>query len=837
MPVRSRHLVALFLLIYALAPPVRPLAARSSTPVILINEFMPKPSSGVEWVELYNPNPFDVDLGGWKLDDETVGGSQTTIAAGTLIGASGLLVVSLATSILNDTGTDAAQLLDSSGATVDIYAYSSATAGQSFARLPDGGTTWAKGAPSQGAWNVLPGPTPAPSATPTATDMPTSTPTATGIATPAPPTQTLTATLTRTPTATPSNTPTSTPYPAGIIVSEFLANPKTLYTHEWVELHNTGATADLTGWAIDDIDGGGAPYGLPAGMLLDSGGYLAISLPSALLNNDGDSVRLLRPDGTVADAASYTSSAADSSRVHTPDGAWYDSSFPTPGAMNPPAPALTNTPTTTFTPTSTPTRTATPTMTAIPSATPGAWPDGLLLNEFLAYPKSVYVQEWVEIYNAAGTAADLSGWKLDDVDGGGAPYALPPGTLVAPNGFLAIDLPSALLNNDGDSVRLLRPDDSVADSTSYSGSAADLSQSRGDAGEWYLSSANTPGLANAEPIVPTSTNTPTPTHTPTQTRTPSPTRTATQTRTPSPTRTATPTRTPSPTRTPKPDQASARTTNVAGTSSAIVPSGIQLSEFMANSKEIGAKEWVELSNDADSAADLSGWAIDDADGGGSAYHLPQGSLIAARGLLLVELPKALFNNAGDSARLLRPDGSVVDQYSYSQSATDLSFCRVEGAWNTCAPTPNAPNRATVQPEPASPSAAALHSQSLPEARAPHDQPAQLSAARPLFASLTESITAAPAYANAISGTLYRGLARSTPTLAPSPRPAATRPAPSSPTARPATPALGTDVGVFLIAVGGGLAGYDRLRSRRAAPAPASDTLDELRDEEDASSEN
>jgi hypothetical protein len=289
MSIRSRHLVGLFLLICVLALPARPSAARSTTPVLLLNEFMPKPSSGAEWVELFNPNPFDVDVGGWKLDDETVGGSQTTIVNGTLIGANGLLVVSLATNILNDTGTDAAQLLDASGATIDIYAYSSATAGQSFARLPDGGTTWAKGAPSQGTWNVLPGPTPAPSATPTATELPTSTPSAIDTATPAPPTETATATLTHMPTATPSNTPTSTPYPAGIIVSEFLANPKIVYTHEWVELYNTGATADLTGWAIDDIDGGGAPYALPDGTMLNSGGYLVISLPSALLNNDGDS--------------------------------------------------------------------------------------------------------------------------------------------------------------------------------------------------------------------------------------------------------------------------------------------------------------------------------------------------------------------------------------------------------------------------------------------------------------------------------------------------------------------------------------------------------------------
>ncbi|HEU5100679.1 MAG TPA: lamin tail domain-containing protein, partial [Roseiflexaceae bacterium] len=502
-------------------------------------------------------------------------------------------------------------------------------------------------------------------------------------------------------------------------------------------------------------------------------------------------------------------------------------------------------PTTASMPTSTPTRTATPTTTATSTATPGVWPDGLLLNEFLAYPKSVYTQEWIEIYNTKEIIADLSGWKLDDIDGGGVAYALPAGTLVAPKGFVAIDLPSALLNNDGDSVRLLRPDDSVADSISYSGSVVDLSQSRGDAGDWYLSSANTPGLANAGPVVPTSTATPSPTRTPTSTRTPSPTRTAAPmhtvvptrtavpTRTPTSTRTPSPTRTPKPTRTSKPAQASSRTASSAGEPSPAMPAGIRLSEFVASPKDSGANEWVELSNDADTAADLSGWAIDDGDGGGSPYRLLQAN-VAAHGLLLVELPKAMFNNAGDSVRLLRPDGSVADEYSYGQEASGLSFCRVEGAWSTCAPTPNVPNSATLQPKPTSTRVAAeLRSQSLPILPDLHNAPAQPStAARPPLA-IPKGATAAPAYANATPGVVYRGLARSTPTPAPSPMPnvlAAPRPTPSSAAARSAAPLFGTGVGMFLIAVGGGLAGYDRLRSRRAAKPLALDPSDESFDE-------
>ena len=78
-----------------------------------------------------------------------------------------------------------------------------------------------------------------------------------------------------------------------------------------------------------------------------------------------------------------------------------------------------------------------------------------------------------------------------------------------------------------------------------------------------------------------------------------------------------------------------------------MPTGIRLSEFVTNPKQTGANEWVELSNDADTAADLSGWAIDDGEGGGTPYRLSQAN-VEAHGLLVIELPKALFNNAGDS---------------------------------------------------------------------------------------------------------------------------------------------------------------------------------------------
>jgi len=258
---------------------------------------------------------------------------------------------------------------------------------------------------------------------------------------------------------------------------------------------------------------------------------------------------------------------------------------------------------------------------------------------------------------------------------------------------------------------------------------------------------------------------------------------------------------------------------------------------LPNPRTPGANEWVELSNDTGTPADLSGWSIDDAAGGGAPYRLPDGSTIAPRGLLRVDLPKALFNNAGDSVRLLRPDGGVADQYSYGKADADLSFCRVEGIWSVCAPTPAAPNHAASQAAPAAPTAAAeIYTASLTDVDRRGVDLAQPSAASPAPFALRNdsSITAAPPYANSTAGALYRGIARATPAppSSPVPAPAVPRRAAAPAAAQAATPPLGLGVGLFLFVAGGAMAGYDRLRPRQMLYPPEPGAPEELCDDID-----
>jgi len=240
------------------------------------------------------------------------------------------------------------------------------------------------------------------------------------------------------------------------------------------------------------------------------------------LNNDGDDVRFLGPDGLLLDSVTYGTAARDGSWSRTMDGSgeWTPDYPPSPGHPN-----LSATPT--------PTATITPTPTLTPTATP--YPLGVVLNEFLPSPKHVdwdgdgsanLSDEWIELYNGSVRAVDLGGWVLDDApdpavaDAAPAsvqsskPYVIPSGTVIEPGRFLLFfrgDTQLAL-NNTGDEVRLLGPDGALLDAYAYGSSpGADVSWSRsGDGAEfWTTDYPPSPGASN-QPPPPTATPTPVP---------------------------------------------------------------------------------------------------------------------------------------------------------------------------------------------------------------------------------------------------------------------------------------------------------------------------------------
>lgn len=85
----------------------------------VINELMATPSEGEEWIELYNPTGYAVELGGWTLADGT---SKSFAALEGIIAPAGFKQVMLDSSRLNGSG-DILILRDGKGSEIDKVAY------------------------------------------------------------------------------------------------------------------------------------------------------------------------------------------------------------------------------------------------------------------------------------------------------------------------------------------------------------------------------------------------------------------------------------------------------------------------------------------------------------------------------------------------------------------------------------------------------------------------------------------------------------------------------------------------------------------------------------------
>lgn len=335
---------------------------------VCLNEVLAQPCGAIteQFVELYNPSDEEVPLGGWSVYVSWNGlPLQYTLPMTHVIPAGGFVTLWQRETNLELPSSFSIQLLDATGEGVDVQLYLPAPCGTSRGLVPDGVGVWSGGvAPSPGGPNVLATMTPSPTAsiTPEDTATPSTTPSRTPTATSTrKPTRTPTATSTpkptRTPTATstPSPTPSRTPMPTALIpksvcLSEFLPAPGSDvdwdgdghadHLDEWIELYNNlDRDLDLTGWMLDDAAGSGSyPYILPEGTVLRAGEYRPFyrRTTKVTLNNAGDAVHLLAPNGVVVEAARYTTAAYDVaySRRRPCSGPWLTNWNPTPGERN-----------------------------------------------------------------------------------------------------------------------------------------------------------------------------------------------------------------------------------------------------------------------------------------------------------------------------------------------------------------------------------------------------------------------------------------------------------------------------------------------------------------------
>lgn len=128
---------------------------------------MPHPSSGSDWIEIFNPTSSNLDLAGWNLVDST---STMKALSGSI--SPGSFVTFDVSNRLNNSG-DSVYLKDANGSTIDNYSYSSDPGiDKSIGRSPDGSNWIILASTSKGSTNgdlTTPTPSPTPSATQSST--------------------------------------------------------------------------------------------------------------------------------------------------------------------------------------------------------------------------------------------------------------------------------------------------------------------------------------------------------------------------------------------------------------------------------------------------------------------------------------------------------------------------------------------------------------------------------------------------------------------------------------------------------------------------------------------
>jgi len=126
------------------------------------------------------------------------------------------------------------------------------------------------------------------------------------------------------------------------------------------------------------------------------------------------------------------------------------------------------------------------------------YPSGIVINEILPSPEGLdEKEEWIEIFNQNSFEVDLSDWQITDSEGKTTAFIFPAGTKIKPNEFLVISrlITKITLNNDGDVLNLIQPNEKIIDSVTYEKAPRGQSYNR-IASQWAWSNVLTPGSTN-----------------------------------------------------------------------------------------------------------------------------------------------------------------------------------------------------------------------------------------------------------------------------------------------------------------------------------------------------
>lgn len=295
------------LFLFSFSPYFSKVSGQASPSSILISELFPDPvspqtDSSNEFIELYNPNDFSVDISGWvikdNLKDKPV--HNFSIPFLTIIDPYGFKVFySSETPISLNNDGDIIELYNSSSELIDSTEnYGEANAGKSYSFF-DANWAWVDALTPGGA-NINNGPLDEDGG--------------------------------------PQNlTPVNS---AQILINELLPNPASPQTDssdEFIELYNpNNFSVDLSNWILEDTVGSVKKYTISAGMSIGPLGYLVFfSRDSHIsLNNSGDLVELYDLNGTQVNSSENYGKAPSGFSFSFNGSSWGWSEAMTPGMEN-----------------------------------------------------------------------------------------------------------------------------------------------------------------------------------------------------------------------------------------------------------------------------------------------------------------------------------------------------------------------------------------------------------------------------------------------------------------------------------------------------------------------
>jgi hypothetical protein len=361
-----------------------PLGPSSRTTPIAISEIMWKPAprtdgKNLEFVEIYNSNPWFQNIGGYTL---TCADMNYTFPAGTMIASNSFIVIAAApadiTSVYGLTNVmgpyhgslknaETLELLDEQTNVLltvpytDVYPWPVATGGTGHSLILSN-PSYGEGDPR--AWDIS--------------------------------------------TFTGGSPGAADVYPASpfgnVVINELLPHSENPAVPQFIELYNHGSTSnDISGCILTD-DPTTNKFVIPPGTVLGPAGFVSFTQPQFgfTLNGAGETLYLISADGTrILDAVQFGAQADGVSYGRWPDGAndFYALTTRTPGTNN----------------------------SAIVIG-------NIVINELMYDPISGNdADQYIELYNQGTNAVNLAGWQFT----AGVTFTFP-GVTIAPNGYLVV---------------------------------------------------------------------------------------------------------------------------------------------------------------------------------------------------------------------------------------------------------------------------------------------------------------------------------------------------------------------------------------------------------------